>query len=117
MGSGTTPIAAGSTSRGGSFVTRLPLLMVRQPSGVDVAEPGAELLFAPGAPSPGAGGWRSRSSMYEGQSAGQPGRCAVWQLLVDALMTHSKAGQAFVLQQLSDTNGSRQLLPLRHAVS
>jgi hypothetical protein len=57
--------------------------------------------------------WRGLTGGSEGAA---PGCCRVWQLLVDLLMMHSKAGQAVVLQQLADTNGGRLLLPLQHAV-
>lgn len=48
--------------------------------------------------------------------ASGPGRCSVWQLLVELLMVNSSMGQATVLQHLAETHGNRLLLPLQQAV-
>jgi hypothetical protein len=46
-----------------------------------------------------------------------PGRCSIWQLLVELLMVNSSMGQAAALQQLAQTHDNRVVLPLQQAVS
>lgn len=51
-----------------------------------------------------------------GSDASAPGRCSIWQLLVELLMISSSMGQAAVLQHLAETHSNRLLLPLQEAV-
>lgn len=49
-------------------------------------------------------------------SSSAPGRCNIWQVLVELMMVNGSAGQAVVLQHMAKTHGNRLLLPLQQAV-